>query len=221
MNRDNTRVRLIIVDDHPLSRQGIKALLADVDFKAEVWVAGNGREALELFQTSPFDVALVDINMPEMSGIELTREIKRRYPATHVIALSMYDDHLFISQMIEAGASGYILKNINLDELLEAIHTVVNGGSYYSADIRKVISEHLFPVTGPVADVQSKTIHLSYREQEILNLVAKEFTNQQIAAKLFISERTVETHRKNLFIKTKQKTIVGLIKYAIEHNLLQ
>ncbi len=220
MNGDKAVIRLIIVDDHPLSREGIKALLADVDFSAEVRVAGSGREALERFQTDTFDIALVDINMPEMSGIELTREIKRMYPDTRVLALTMYDDHMFISQMIEAGASGYILKNINLEELLEAIQTVVKGGSYYSADILKVISEHVLPVPDPIVAVKPKTIHLSFREQEILNLIAKEFTNQQIARKLFISERTVETHRKNLFIKTKQKTLVGLIKYAIEYKLL-
>jgi len=220
MTDEKALIRLIIVDDHPLSREGIKALLSDVDFKAIVHVAGNGREALERFKIHPFDIALIDINMPEMSGIELTREIKKNYPATRVLALSMYDDHMFISQMIEAGASGYILKNVNLEDLLEAIQSVVNGGFYFSPDIRKVISEHVLPDNNPVITVKPRTIHLSFREQEILNLIAREFTNQQIAGQLFISERTVETHRKNLFIKTRQKTIIGLIKYAIEHKLL-
>jgi DNA-binding NarL/FixJ family response regulator len=221
MTGDKASISLIIVDDHQLSREGIKALLSDIDFDAEIQVAGSGREALERFRIHPFDIALVDINMPEMSGIELAREIKKDYPATRVLALSMYDDHMFISQMIEAGASGYILKNINLEDLLEAIKTVANGGFYVSGDISKVISEHLLSESDPVKPAKPEVLHLSFREQEILDLIAREFTNQEIARQLFISERTVETHRKNLFLKTKQKTIIGLIKYAIEHKLLK
>ncbi|MCK9205277.1 MAG: response regulator transcription factor [Bacteroidales bacterium] len=220
MNKDKAVIRLIIVDDHQLARDGIKALLSDVEFKAEVQVAGSGNEALELFKNNPFDVALVDINMPGMTGIELTREIRLHYSDTRVIALSMYDDQMYISKMIEAGAAGYILKNINLEDLLEAIQTVVKGGFYLSDDIRKVINERVLPANDPMINVKSKTIHLSFREQEILNLIAKEYTNLEIARQLFISERTVEAHRKNLFIKTRQKTLVGLIKYAIEHKLL-
>jgi len=213
-------IRLIIIDDHQLSRDGIKALLSDIEFNATVEVAESGDEALLLFETRMFDVALVDINMPGMSGIQLTCEIKKNYPITKVIALSMYDDHTYISKMIEAGASGYILKNINIEDLIEAINTVIKGNFYLSKDIQKVIDEHVAPANESYKTVKSNIIHLSYREQEILNLIAKEFTNEQIAQQLFISERTVETHRKNIFIKTKQKTIVGLIKYAIENKLL-
>jgi len=213
-------IRLIIIDDHQLSRDGIKALLSDIEFNATVEVAESGDEALLLFETHIFDVALVDINMPGMSGIQLTCEIKKNYPITKVIALSMYDDHTYISKMIEAGASGYILKNINIEDLIEAINTVIKGNFYLSKDIQKVIDEHVAPANESYKTVKSNIIHLSYREQEILNLIAKEFTNEQIAQQLFISERTVETHRKNIFIKTKQKTIVGLIKYAIENKLL-
>jgi len=213
-------IRLIIIDDHQLSRDGIKALLSDIEFNATVEVAESGDEALLLFETHIFDVALVDINMPGMSGIQLTCEIKKNYPVTKVIALSMYDDHTYISKMIEAGASGYILKNINIEDLIEAINTVIKGNFYLSKDIQKVIDEHVAPANESYKTVKSNIIHLSYREQEILNLIAKEFTNEQIAQQLFISERTVETHRKNIFIKTKQKTIVGLIKYAIENKLL-
>ncbi|HPT04625.1 MAG TPA: response regulator transcription factor [Bacteroidales bacterium] len=213
-------IRLIIIDDHQLSRDGIKALLSDIEFNATVEVAESGDEALLLFETQIFDVALVDINMPGMSGIQLTCEIKKNYPITKVIALSMYDDHTYISKMIEAGASGYILKNINIEDLIEAINTVIKGNFYLSKDIQKVIDEHVAPANESYKTVKSNIIHLSYREQEILNLIAKEFTNEQIAQQLFISERTVETHRKNIFIKTKQKTIVGLIKYAIENKLL-
>jgi DNA-binding NarL/FixJ family response regulator len=213
-------IRLIIIDDHQLSRDGIKALLSDIEFNATVEVAESGDEALLLFETQTFDVALVDINMPGMSGIQLTCEIKKNYPITKVIALSMYDDHTYISKMIEAGASGYILKNINIEDLIEAINTVMKGNFYLSKDIQKVIDEHVAPANESYKTVKPNIIHLSYREQEILNLIAKEFTNEQIAQQLFISERTVETHRKNIFIKTKQKTIVGLIKYAIENKLL-
>jgi Response regulator containing a CheY-like receiver domain and an HTH DNA-binding domain len=213
-------IRLIIIDDHQLSRDGIKALLSDIEFNATVEVAESGDEALMLFKNQAFDVALVDINMPGMSGIQLTCEIKKNYPITKVIALSMYDDHTYISKMIEAGASGYILKNINIEDLIEAINTVIKGNFYLSKDIQKVIDEHVAPANESYKTVKSNIIHLSYREQEILNLIAKEFTNEQIAQQLFISERTVETHRKNIFIKTKQKTIVGLIKYAIENKLL-
>jgi len=221
MNDNNKEIiRMIIVDDHQLSRDGIKALLSDIEFNAEVEVAESGEEALKIFETQSFDIAIVDINMPGMSGIELTQKIKSNFPTTKVIALSMYDDQMYISKMIESGASGYILKNINIEDLIEAINSVQKGNFYFSRDIQKVLDEHVFSTDDPIKAIKSKAIRLSYREQEILNLIAKEFTNEQIAKQLFISERTVETHRKNLFIKTKQKTIIGLIKYAIENKLL-
>jgi len=220
MDKNKKALDLIIVDDHQLSRDGIKALLTDIEFCTDIQVAGSGREALEKFRNKVFDLALVDINMPEMSGIELAQELRRLYPDTRVIALSMYDDPMYISRMIDAGVSGYILKNINLEELLEAIKQVAAGGFYLSDDIRKVVNERALPADEVVPPVKSKVINLSFREQQILNLIAKEYTNQEIARQLFISERTVETHRKNLFIKTRQKTLVGLIKYAIENQLL-
>ena len=221
MGSEKTMIRLIIVDDHPLSREGIKALLSDIEFPGTVRVVGSGREALDHLSVQLFDVALVDINMPEMTGIELTREIRRLYPSTRVIALSMYDDPMYVSQMMNAGASGYILKNISLEELLEAVETVFGGGVYLSRQIEYVLRENVLLQDGTESVAEPKPVSLSSRELEILNLVAKECTNQEIARQLFISERTVETHRKNLLIKTKQKTVIGLIKYAVEHKMLK
>ena len=221
MGSEKNVIRLIIVDDHPLSREGIKALLSDIEFPGMVQVVGSGREALEHLSVQPFDVALVDINMPEMTGIELTREIRRLYPSTRVIALSMYDDPMYVSQMMNAGASGYILKNISLEELLEAVDTVFRGSVYLSRQIEYVLRENVILSEGIESIPGPKPVSLSHREQEILSLVAKECTNQEIACQLFISERTVETHRKNLLIKTKQKTVIGLIKYAIEHQIFK
>ncbi len=161
--------------------------------------------------------------MPDISGIELTKKIKEHKPAARILAVTMYDDYRYIEKMIKSGASGYILKAANLKELITAINTVAKGEKFLGNEIQQV----LFNKIG--SDDRMKTeaerqqhdkALLSKREIEILSLIAKEYNNQQIAEKLFISERTVETHRKNIFSKTKVRTVIGLVKYAIKQGLI-
>ncbi|HAQ65664.1 MAG TPA: DNA-binding response regulator [Bacteroidales bacterium] len=213
-------IRLMIIDDHRLIIDGMKALLSNMEGVELITGATAGYEALRLLDTTNVDVVLADINMPGMNGIEVTRRIKSDHPGVAVLALTMHDDPSLINRMIEAGASGYILKSTGIDELMEAIETVAAGGKFLSRDVQKIIMQRIYNANDAITGIQPNVIRLTSRESEILQLIAREFSNGQIAEKLFISERTVETHRKNIFIKTGTKTVVGLIKYAIENDLL-
>ncbi|MCK9617386.1 MAG: response regulator transcription factor [Lentimicrobiaceae bacterium] len=215
------KIRLLLVDDHRLMLDGLISLLEDEDCIEVVMGATSGMEALKIIETNTIDVLMADINMPEMSGVELTRIVREKFPDTKVLALSMYNDNIMISKMIEAGALGYVLKSTNISELMDAITTVASGKRFLSKDVQEVIMKGIYNTGSPISTIEPNVIKLTPRETEILSLIAREYSNEQIAEKLFISERTVETHRKNIFVKTKQKTIVGLIKYAIENGLIQ
>ena len=155
--------------------------------------------------------------MPEMDGIVFSRALKDKYPKIKIIALSMFGEKSIISEMLDAGVSAYILKNTGKKELTDALHKVAGGGMFFSdevsAEMMKAMSER-----GQRKEEELK-VHLTDREKEIIKLIAKEYSNAKIGDTLFISERTVETHRKNIFRKTETKTVVGLIKYAIENKL--
>lgn len=214
-------IKVLIVDDHQLMVQGLKSLLedeADIDFVAG---ANSMAETLLFLQSNAIDVILMDINMPDGSGIEATIKIKALYPAIKVIALTMHDDISIITRMIKAGASGYILKRSNMNEVIEAIRIVHKNGRYLSINTQQIIMDNLGSAADLTDTKEDSQPTLSAREIEVLNLVAKENSNEVIAEKLFISERTVEAHRRNIFIKTKTKSIVGLIKYAISKGLIE
>ncbi len=213
-------LRLLLVDDHQMLIEGIKTLLRgepDVQVVAE---ANSGAAALAALEKTRVDMALLDINMPQMSGIELCAELRRRYPQMRMLALSMFEDHSSIQGMLQAGASGYILKNTSKTELLAAVRRIAAGHTYFAPTVAATILEHAgAPASDSARDATA--VSLSSREREILQLIAHELSNQQIADKLFISERTVETHRKNIFFKTQSKSVVGLIQYAIRHELIK
>lgn len=213
-------IKVLIVDDHQLMVEGLKSLLedeGDIDF-----VAGTNSmaETLRFLENNSIDVILMDINMPDGSGIETTVKIKELYPTIKVIALTMHDDISIITRMVKAGASGYILKRSNMNEVIEALRIVHNNGKYLSINTQQIIMDNLGSSTDLPDPKEESKPTLSAREIEVLNLVAKENNNEHIAEKLFISERTVEAHRRNIFIKTKTKSIVGLIKYAISNGLI-
>jgi DNA-binding NarL/FixJ family response regulator len=211
-------LRLLLVDDHQMLIEGIKTLLRgepDVEVVAE---ATSGAAALAAIAETPVDMALLDINMPHMSGIQLCAELHRRYPKLRILALSMFEDYSSIQGMLQAGASGYILKNTSKVELLAAVRRIASGHTYFAPTVATTILEH---AGAPPAPDPHASVTLSTREREILQLIAQELSNQQIADKLFISERTVETHRKNIFFKTQSKSVVGLIQYAIRHELIK
>lgn len=214
-------IKVLVVDDHQLMIEGLRSLLEDEEDISFVSGANSLSEALNCIKTYKVDVILMDINMPEASGIEATAKIKELYPRVKVIALTMHNDISIITRMIEAGASGYILKRTKMNEVLEAIRVVHENGKYLGRDTQQIIMDNLSSPPDTMESKEEKKSVLSGRETEVLNLIAKEYSNEQIAEKLFISERTVEAHRRNIFIKTKTKTIVGLMKYAIEKGLIQ
>lgn len=157
--------------------------------------------------------------MPEGSGIETTRSLKEIQPDIQILALTMHEDINMIRKMVEAGASGYILKRTNMNEVLEAIRIVAKGEKYLGRDVQEILLNNMSQSATPSELTVGQSV-LTQREKEILILIANEMQNDEIAEKLFISERTVETHRRNMFTKTKTKSIVGLIKYAIANGLI-
>ena len=162
----------------------------------------------------------MDVNMPKVTGIEATALMKEKFPNIKVVALTMHDDISIITKMIKAGASGYLLKRTQMNEVLEAIKTVYHNKKYLSNNTQKIIMDNLMSADDLLKDEKDEKPILSARELEVLKLIAQEFTNEEIGEKLFISERTVEAHRRNIFIKTKTKSIVGLMKYAIINGLI-
>ncbi|TVQ17855.1 MAG: DNA-binding response regulator [Bacteroidetes bacterium] len=213
-------IRVMIIDDHQLIIDGLSSILQDEEDVTFVGGANNMEQALDLLKHQSVDVVLADINMPGKSGIEVTRKLKELYPEIQVLALTMHEDITMITRMVEAGASGYILKRTNMNEVLEAIRVVADKGKYLGRDVQALMMENLNSSDHMKVLTENSPATLTSREKEILNLVAKEYNNGEIAEKLFISERTVETHRRNIFTKTKTKSIVGLIKYAIREGLV-
>ena len=210
------KIRIIIADDHQLFRNGLKILLnsfAEFEVTGE---ASNGEEFLRLLKTDPADVALMDINMPEMDGIEATRKGLKIYPAINIIALSMYGEEEYYYKMVDAGAKGFLLKDSNISEVREAILTVIKGGSYFSQEL-------LYHVIQKIKhrEQESKSANLSKREKEILFKICEGLSNQEIADTLFISKRTVDKHRANLLGKTNSKNTASLILFAIRNKLIE
>jgi DNA-binding NarL/FixJ family response regulator len=214
-----SRINLLLVDDHQMVIEGIKTLLKSDPAVRVVAQANSGAEALRHLRAQPeIQVALVDLNMPEMSGVELTQRIRAEHPAVRVLALSMFHDHASVMEVLEAGGKGYLLKNTTKAELSAAIANVAAGRTHYSQEVGQTLLQNL-DVPGQ-RNGPAPVVELTTREREILRLVADEKSNQAIAEALFISERTVETHRKNILTKTNCKSVVGLIQYAIKHKLL-
>ena len=213
---------LLLVDDHQLVIEGVKTLLkSDVQLRV-VATANSGAEGLRRLREHPeIEVAMVDLNMPQMSGIELTRCIRAEFPAVQVLVLSMFHDHASVQQVLEAGGAGYLLKNTTRAALSQAIRDVAAGRTYFSPEVGQTLLANLGSAAGtrPGAD-PAPPMMLTTREREILQLVAQELSNHDIAETLFISERTVETHRKNMLAKTQSKSVVGLLRYALRHKLI-
>lgn len=205
------RTNLLIVDDHPMVIEGLKAIFNNND---DVEVKGcvvNAYEAIDFLRNNQVDVALVDINLPEISGIELCEKIKTDFREVMVLGMSTFRERNYISQMIQAGASGYLVKSASKEEILQAVHAAMEGKLFLSVDINAGPST---PKSGGNVPI------LTQREKEVLNLIAEGYTNHQIAEKLFISPHTIDSHRKNLLNKFEVKNTAALINSAVKHNLL-
>ncbi|WP_117879777.1 response regulator [Aureibaculum luteum] len=208
--------KISITDDHKIVLKGIQSMLKDTKEIEVVGIYNNAMETIQNIDKDKPDVLLLDINLPDMNGIDLCKKIKNTNEKLKIIAISNFDEISFVKRMLNNGASGYLLKNTDKLELLEAFKTVLSDGQYLQKDIqRKLLSQTLGQ-----KKKSSLFTKLTRREKEVLNAIAEELTTQEIADKLFISSKTVETHRMNLMSKLGAKNSVGIIKTAIEQGLL-
>lgn len=216
------RVKILIVDDHPMIRLGIRSILNNVEHLNVADEANNGKEALDKLANEQFDLVIMDIKMPEMNGIEATEEIVKRHPNTKVLAISMFDEQRYIVKMLQAGAMGYVLKNTGKNEMVSAINSVMAGESYFSQEVSTIMMSQFMTRGGFAPSSEAKhDVSLTKRETEIIRMIAEELTNAEIAERLGISSRTVDTHRRNLLQKLDVKNTAGLVKFAIQNNLLE
>nr|WP_319570077.1 response regulator transcription factor [uncultured Draconibacterium sp.] len=211
-------INVIIADDHQIVLDGLKSLLEGEKDICMIGDALNGKQLLALLEKKRANVAVVDIDMPLMNGIETTKEIKALYPDMKVLILSMYNDNEYIRRLIEAGASGYILKNKGKEELVNAVRKVAAGGQYLGETVIKTLMDNM--QKNKKNSVDNKIL-LTKREKEVLRLIANGNSTPQIADKLFIAPSTVETHRRNLIDKLGVANSKELIKYAIENDYLK
>jgi two-component system NarL family response regulator len=210
-------IRILLADDHQMFRDGLRSILASEDDLEVVGEAGDGRTAVAMARTLVPDVVVMDIAMPDLYGVEATRQIKGDNPEIKVIALSMYPDRRYVTGMLEAGASGYVLKAAAFDELRRAVRVVSEGKHYLSPDITGVVIEaHVRPPSE--ADTAPDTT-LGPREREIVQLLAEGHTSPEIAQRLHISPSTVATHRRNIMRKLGVHNTAELTKYAIREGL--
>ncbi|MBI2279175.1 MAG: response regulator transcription factor [Bacteroidetes bacterium] len=208
-------IRLLIADDHIIIRNGLKLMLNKNPKYKIVAEVSSGQEAIDYIDNNPndIDVILMDIDMSGVNGIDATRIITNKYSNIKILALSMHDEEVYITSMIDAGATGYILKQADIYEITQAIENIALGKKFYSHEVSITIINSLHK------KCKDKGNELSVREMEILSLIAAGLTNKEAGEKLFISARTVESHRRNILDKLDFKNTAEMIRYAIEHNL--
>ncbi len=210
---DQHEIKLLVVDDHPMVQEGMRVMLQQISFARLIATASNAFEAIEALKQSPdIEVAIVDINLPDISGIALTEKIRREFPHIKVLAMSTFNERSYISQMIQNGASGYLVKSASKEEIEEAILCAHEGKMYLSAELQASANNSL--------GKPEKIPLLTSREKEVLQLIAEGHTNPQIAQQLFISLHTVDSHRKNLLTKFDVNNTAGLIKLAAKYNMI-
>lgn len=209
-------IRVLIADDHLIIREGIKTLLEESSDVKVVGEASNGRETIRLAGELLPQIVIMDIGMPELNGVEATRQILKEHPGMRIIALSAHSDRQFVMGMLKAGASAYLTKTSAFPELKQAMNSVIRNRVYLSQDITGVVVDEAIANR---AAKENETVALTVREKEILQLLAEGFPVKSIAEKLFISPKTVETHRKNIMTKLKLYTVPELTKYAIRAGL--
>jgi DNA-binding NarL/FixJ family response regulator len=210
------KLKIFLVDDHNLFREGLKFLLSNNQFYSDIYEAENGKILLKQLRIVKPDIILMDIEMPEMNGIDATKETLKLFPEMKIIALSMYSDENYYSDMIDAGAKGFLLKNSKFEDVQKAITDVHNGKNYFSPEILETIIKNLNKKKHRKANTD-----LSEREIEVLYNICKGMSNNEIADLLFISKRTVDKHRENILLKTQTKNTAGMVIYAIRTKIFE
>ncbi|HBS86210.1 MAG: DNA-binding response regulator [Bacteroidetes bacterium GWF2_38_335] len=208
-----SKLNIILVDDHSLFRNGLKLLLKSLGVAENIYEAGNGREFLEIIRHEKVDIALMDISMPVMDGIEATDIAMAEKPDFKIIALTMFGEEEYYLKMINAGVKGFLLKDSDIKIVTTAIEEVMKGNNYFSQEILLKLVVHK-------EKMQKEPELLSEREIEVLTLICKGMSNQEIADKLFVSKRTVDKHRENLLGKTQSKNTASLIMYAMKNGII-
>ncbi len=211
------KLRIIIVDDHEFFRSGVKMVINKLKYAKVVAEASNGKEFLEVIKDKEADIILMDIEMPIMNGIEATEKALEEYPDLKIVALTMFNDEEYIDRMVDAGASGFLLKNISKEILDQALQSIASGNTYYSPELWEYFSKKISQEKKAGEMEQQFT----KREMEVLTLICDGLSNKEIADKLFISERTVVGHKSNLLAKTNTKSTIGLLSYAIKNKLVE
>ncbi len=211
----NRKITLALVDDHQIVIDGLLSLLKGHEHFRLVFATTDPTEVLSKLGETPVDILLTDVMMPGLAGNELAKKVREKFPAIRILALSMSGQGDLVNEMInDADISGYVLKNVGKQELIKALEKIAGGGIYFSEEVITELQR------SSERKKQKEDAHLTDREIEIIRLIEKEYNNKQIAEELFISERTVETHRKNIFRKTSTNSVIGLVKYAYEHKLI-
>lgn len=214
-------IKILIADDHKMFVDGLVSILKgepDINVVASCF---DGSDIFNILKNHQVDVILLDINLPGMNGIEVTKKLAAEMPAIKILALSMHNEESFVTEILKHGALGYILKNTDRNELLTAIRTVDNGQTYFSKDVTQTIMKSLVKKDKSKLSYTTIIPKISRREKEVLELIVKEFTTQEIADKLFISLKTVESHRSSLLSKLNVRNTAGLVRMTLEHKLLE
>ncbi|HTP79787.1 MAG TPA: response regulator transcription factor [Bacteroidota bacterium] len=213
------RVRILLADDHPLVRSGLVKLLESYPEFSVIGEAGDGEEAIRKTKELKPDIVIIDLSMPKLSGIEATKVIRKQFPAVAVLVLTMHDNEEYVYQILKSGAGGYILKNSGKDDLATAVRAVMNGKKFFSPRVSEIMVEgYLRKAEIREGEALNSEVPLTRREQEILAYIAEGLNNQQIADRLFISPRTVDTHRTNIMQKLDIHDSAKLVKFAIENK---
>lgn len=210
-------IKILIADDHQMFIDGLKSMLEETDGIKVIGEAMNGLEVINICNRTAVDIVIMDISMPEMDGIEATKELLKKQPHIKVLGLSMFNDRNYISDLLKAGAHGYILKNTGKDELVKAIQTLESGENYLGGEVEKTLLSSFMKKPSQMQVIEK----LSEREQEVLESIATGLTTNEIADKLFISKNTVETHRKNLLYKLKARNTAELVNNAYKKRIIQ
>lgn len=214
---EGVTIRVVLADDHKLMREGLKLQLLRIEGVEVVGEASDGEEAVRLTEEQLPDLVLMDIGMPVLNGMEATRRVVERVPASKVIVLSGHSEQRFVTEALQAGASGYVLKDAEFEELARAVQVVAAGGVYLSPSVQAAVIDQFAGREPRMRGVSPRA--LTAREREVLQLIAEGFTTKQVASKLGLSVKTIETHRRQVMEKTNANSVADLVRYALREGI--